>query len=69
MNLDILKDNFINPALADIISNFAPKDHGNNRKAPATPHNTRAVGGRSERAPGLSEGDMRSRESHSIKYQ
>jgi len=44
MSLDILKENFINPALADIISNFTPQDRQNNRKAPASPHTTRAGG-------------------------
>jgi hypothetical protein len=43
MSLDILKENFINPALTDIISNFAPQDRQNNRKAPAIPHTTQAV--------------------------
>ena len=31
--------------------NLAPKNHRFNRKAPATPHTTRADGGRSGRAP------------------
>ena len=57
MNLDILKENFINPALADIISNFTSQYHRDNRKAPATPHTTRAGGVRSERAPRQSEAE------------
>jgi hypothetical protein len=57
MSLDILKENFINPELADIISNFAPQDRRNNRKAPASPPHHKTRRSRSKRAPGQSEGE------------
>jgi len=57
MSLDILKENFINPALADIISNFASQDRQNNRKAPASSLTTSADRVDRKGAPGQSEGE------------
>jgi len=45
------------PALTGITSNFTFPNHRFNRKAPASPHTTRADGVRSKRAHGQSEGE------------